>query len=86
MRTNIVLNDALVDQAMHLTGIKAKREIVNFSLQELTRQHKKTRKPTLAQAFAELRELNRESNQENKPMFPEVPRQNRANPFAEALA
>jgi Arc/MetJ family transcription regulator len=35
MRTNIVLDDELVDKAMKYTGIKTKRELVNFALKEL---------------------------------------------------
>lgn len=33
MRTNIVLDDALVEQAMNLSGIKTKRALVEASLQ-----------------------------------------------------
>ncbi len=35
MRTNIVLDDELVDKAMKYTGIRTKRELVNFALREL---------------------------------------------------
>ncbi|MHC9544402.1 MAG: type II toxin-antitoxin system VapB family antitoxin [Vulcanimicrobiota bacterium] len=35
MRTNIVLDDELVDKAMKYTGIKTKKELVNFALKEL---------------------------------------------------
>jgi Arc/MetJ family transcription regulator len=35
MRTNIVIDDELVKEAMELTGIKTKRELVNLALQEL---------------------------------------------------
>jgi len=35
MRTNIVLDDELVDKAMKYTGIRTKRELVNYALKEL---------------------------------------------------
>ena len=34
MRTNIVLNDLLVEEAMKLTNIKTKKELVNTALKE----------------------------------------------------
>ena len=82
MRTNIVLNDDLVDQAMVLTGIKTKRTLVDFSFRELIRQRQQPTKPALSEIFAELRAL----NLHNEAIFPVVARQNRPNPFAEDLA
>jgi Arc/MetJ family transcription regulator len=35
MRTNIVIDNELAKEAMELTGIKTKRELVNLALQEL---------------------------------------------------
>ena len=40
MRTNIVLDDDLVNEAMELTGIKTKKEIVNLALQELVKKYR----------------------------------------------
>lgn len=37
MRTNIVLDDRLVAKGMKLTGIKTKRELVDYALRELLR-------------------------------------------------
>lgn len=37
MRTNIVINDELMTEAMHLTGIKTKREVVEEALRLLIR-------------------------------------------------
>jgi len=37
MRTNIVLDDELVDEARRLTGIRTKRELVNEALRTLIR-------------------------------------------------
>ena len=41
MRTNIVLDDALVDEAMKLTGTHTKKEVVHLALEELIRSRKK---------------------------------------------
>ena len=40
MRTNIVIDDELAKEAMALTGIKTKRELVNLALQELIENRK----------------------------------------------
>ena len=41
MRTNIVLDDDLVAEAMRLTGIKTKRELVRRALEAFIRQKKR---------------------------------------------
>ena len=41
MRTNIVLNDLLVEEAMKLTNIKTKKELVNTALKELVGNYKR---------------------------------------------
>ena len=41
MRTNIVLDDDLVQQAFTLTGIRTKRELVHLALSELVRRRRK---------------------------------------------
>ena len=41
MRTNIVLNDLLVEEAMKLTNIKTKKEIVNIALKEFVENCKR---------------------------------------------
>ena len=51
MRTNIVIDDELMTQAMRLTGLKTKKEVVEMALKELI-QHK--RKDKLADAFGTL--------------------------------
>ena len=38
MRTNIVLDDTLVEQAFALTNVRTKRELVHLALSELVRQ------------------------------------------------
>jgi hypothetical protein len=40
MRTNIVLDDALVVQALNLTGATSKKEVVNLALRELVNSYK----------------------------------------------
>lgn len=41
MRTNIVLDDALVAEAQRITGAKTKREVVDLALRELVaREHR----------------------------------------------
>jgi len=37
MRTNVVVDDDLVAEAMHLTGIKTKREVIDTALRTLVR-------------------------------------------------
>lgn len=41
VRTNIELNDKLVNEAMKLTKKKTKKEVVNFALEELVRKTKR---------------------------------------------
>ncbi|GAB4535144.1 MAG: type II toxin-antitoxin system VapB family antitoxin [Pleurocapsa sp.] len=37
MRTNIELDDRLVEQAFAVTGLRTKKELVNFALKELVK-------------------------------------------------
>ena len=41
MRTNIVLNDELVEQAFALTGVRTKKDLINLALQELIRSRRR---------------------------------------------
>ena len=41
MRTNIVIDDDLMNEAISLTGIRTKRELVDLALQELVTKRKK---------------------------------------------
>jgi len=41
MRTNIVIDDDLMDEAISLTGIHTKRELVNLAMKELVQNRKK---------------------------------------------
>ena len=41
MRTNIVLDDKLLEEAFSLTGVRTKRELVHLALTELVRARRK---------------------------------------------
>jgi Arc/MetJ family transcription regulator len=41
MRTNIVLDDKLVEEALSLTGVHTKRDLVHLALSELVRMRRK---------------------------------------------
>jgi Arc/MetJ family transcription regulator len=41
MRTNIELDDALVEEAFRLTHLRTKKELIHLALQELIRNRKK---------------------------------------------
>ncbi|MBI3600187.1 MAG: type II toxin-antitoxin system VapB family antitoxin [Nitrospinae bacterium] len=40
-RTNIELNDRLVEEAIKLTHIRTKKEIVNYAIEELVKKFRK---------------------------------------------
>ncbi len=42
-RTNIVLDEKLVNEAQELTALKTKKEVVNFALHELVKQYRRRR-------------------------------------------
>ncbi len=44
MRTNIVLDDALISQALKLTGVRSKKEVVNLALFQLVDSYKRQKK------------------------------------------
>ena len=41
MRTNIDLDDQLIEQAFAITGLRTKKELVNFALAELVKRNTK---------------------------------------------
>ena len=41
MRTNVELDDALVEEAFRLTNVRTKKELLHLALQELIRFQKK---------------------------------------------
>jgi Arc/MetJ family transcription regulator len=41
MRTNIEIDDQLMDEAQRLTGIRTKREAVDLALRELVARHRR---------------------------------------------
>ncbi|WDE95562.1 type II toxin-antitoxin system VapB family antitoxin [Lentisphaera profundi] len=42
-RTNIVLDDDLIENCMNLTGLKTKKSLVDYALRELVRKNKQKR-------------------------------------------
>ena len=47
MRTNIVLNDLLVEEAMKLANVKTKKELVNLALKEFVENCKRKNRAEL---------------------------------------
>jgi Arc/MetJ family transcription regulator len=41
MRTNVVIDDGLIDEALRLSKIKTKREVIHKALEEFVRNRKK---------------------------------------------
>ena len=41
MRTNVVIDDELINEAIRLSGIKTKKEVISFALQELVAARKR---------------------------------------------
>ena len=41
MRTNIEIDDELIDEARRLTGVDTKREMVDLALRELVARHRR---------------------------------------------
>ena len=48
MRTNILLDDDLVEEALKASGARTKREVVHMALEELVRSRKKKNLADLA--------------------------------------
>jgi Arc/MetJ family transcription regulator len=48
LRTNIVLDEALVQEALAITGARTKKEVVQLALEELVRSRKKKNLADLA--------------------------------------
>lgn len=42
MRTNIEIDEKLIRDSLKVTGLKTKREVVDFALKELLRTHRQT--------------------------------------------
>ena len=41
MRTNIVLDDDLINEALKLSGVKTKKDVISFALQEFVAMRKR---------------------------------------------
>jgi Arc/MetJ family transcription regulator len=48
VRTNIVLDDELVEEALEVTGARTKKEVVHLALEELVRSRRKKNLTDLA--------------------------------------
>lgn len=48
MRTSIVLDEALIEEALAITGARTKKEVVHLALEELIRSRKKKNLADLA--------------------------------------
>ena len=41
MRTNVVIDDRLIKKALNYTGLKTKKEVINYALKELVKRKQK---------------------------------------------
>ena len=41
MRTNIILDDELIEKALRCSGLKTKKEVVNYALREIVNRNKR---------------------------------------------
>lgn len=49
-RTNVLLDSTLLDEARHLTGLKTKKDVIDYALKELIQQRSKKRLLTIRHA------------------------------------
>ncbi len=38
MRTNVVIDEKIIKKALHYTGLKTKKDVINYALQELIKR------------------------------------------------
>ncbi len=43
MRTNVVIDDRLIEKAKKQTGLKTKKEVINYALKELVKRKERKR-------------------------------------------
>ena len=77
MRTNIVLDEDLINEAFALTGLKTESELINYALLELVLHKKQSAKKSLCNAFETLHKLGLDDDP-----FPESKRESRSTPFS----
>ncbi|PYV91700.1 MAG: hypothetical protein DMG05_06605 [Acidobacteria bacterium] len=69
MRSTIEIDDSLVEEALKLTQVKTKKELIHLSLRELIRQKRREQlrsmlgKTDIEWTLADLRELRRDEQQ-----------------------
>ncbi len=59
MRTNIEIDDKLMKEAMKLSNLKSKKEIVNYALSELIKFHKRQSMKSLQGKVKWIGDLNK---------------------------
>lgn len=66
MRTNIDLDDRLIEQAFALTGLRTKKELVNFALAELVKRKRKKDLLDLAGEIEFVEDFNTDTVRSNR--------------------
>ncbi len=66
MKTNIDLDDRLVEQAFALTGLRTKKELVNFALAELVKRGEKKDLLDLAGEIEFIQDFNTDTVRSNR--------------------
>ena len=66
MRTNVVIDDELINEAIRLSGIKTKKEVISFALQELVAERKRENLLDLAGKIRFRDDYDYKSMRENK--------------------
>jgi Arc/MetJ family transcription regulator len=51
MRTNVVIEEKLIKKALNYTGLKTKKEVINYALQELIKRRERKEILKLAGKF-----------------------------------
>lgn len=66
MKTNIDLDDRLIEQAFALTGLRTKKELVNFALAELVKRGEKRDLLDIAGEIELVEDFNTDSVRSNR--------------------
>ena len=66
MRTNVVIDDELIKEAIRLSGIKTKKEVISFALRELVAERKRENLLDLAGKIKFRDDYDYKSMRENK--------------------
>ena len=66
MRTNVVIDDELMNEAIRLSGIKTKKEVISFALRELVAERKRENLLDLAGKIRFREDYDYKAMRENK--------------------